>query len=314
MLSSSKWLRVAIGLVGVGCAAEGSSAPPAQAQAAAEAAPVQTPRQGGAEPALSPASKPDPATAIPAGTRKHLDLLELAHLADVDQRGLFVDFGTPARMKYTVGHWRTGFGKDGVEAGATFTNVGASGQVFLPIDGDGERTFRFRLKPVGTKTLQVYMNGKPLPSIRLEAATSYADYDVKAPAGVVHAGENQLLMRFGGTTKVNGEDVAAALDWIRVLPPGYVAPADAAAANAERAALPYYASLVRDVAAGSATRRALTLRAPATVSYYVEVPKQGSLSFRVAQIEGAGARAKVSRRPTPPVLRPRRSPPGRDRS
>jgi choline-sulfatase len=288
MLSSSKWLRVAIGLLGAGCGAQGSGVDAAQAQAPAEAQ---------AEPALSPASKPDPAAAIPAGTRRHLDLLELAHLADVDQHGLFVDFGTPARMKYTVGHWRTGFGKDGVDAGATFTNVGASGQVFLPIEGNGARTFRFRLKPVGTKTLQVYLNGKALPSVRLQAGAGYADYDVNAPAGVVRAGENQLLLRFGGTTKVNGEDVAAALDWIRVLPDGYVAAPDPAAANAERAALPYYGNLVRDAAAGSDTRRAFTVRAPATMSYYVEVPKQASLSFRVAQVEGTGARARISVRP-----------------
>jgi choline-sulfatase len=298
MASSSKWLRVAIGLLGTGCGAEGSSAPAAQAQASAEtSATAKAPRDGQSEPSLTPASKPDPATAIPAGTRRHLDLLELAHLADVDQDGLFVDFGTPARMKYTVGHWRTGFGKDGNDGGATVTNVGASGQVFLPVEGDAARTFRFRLKPIGTKTLQVYLNGKALPTVRLEASSGYADYDVKAPAGVVRAGENQLLMRFGGTTKVGGEDVAAALDWIRVLPAAYVPPADAEASNAERAALPYYGKLVRDTSAASVTRRALTLRAPATLSYYVEIPKQASLSFRVAQVEATGARAKLSVRP-----------------
>ena len=38
------------------------------------------------------------------------DLLEISHLADVDHQGFFLDFGTPARHKYTLGSWGSGWG------------------------------------------------------------------------------------------------------------------------------------------------------------------------------------------------------------
>src|SRR5262245_6518537 len=47
------------------------------------------------------------------GMRTHLDLLALAHLADVDRGGPWIDFGTPARMKHTNGQWRNQWRRDG---------------------------------------------------------------------------------------------------------------------------------------------------------------------------------------------------------
>ena len=49
------------------------------------------------------------------------DLLEISHLADVDHHGLFLDFGTPARHKYTVGSWGSGWGADGTDGDVTYT-------------------------------------------------------------------------------------------------------------------------------------------------------------------------------------------------
>ena len=88
------------------------------------------------EPAFS--DRPD---AVPADlpgdsddTRAHLNLQNLVHLADLDHQGLFIDFGTPARAKYTVGSWKTGWGKDGKEGSTTFTNVASNtGRVYLQL-------------------------------------------------------------------------------------------------------------------------------------------------------------------------------------
>ena len=55
-------------------------------------------------------------------------------------------------MKYTSGQFKTGFGKDGVEGETTFTQVGATGRVYLPLEGDGPLTLRFRLKPTFDET------------------------------------------------------------------------------------------------------------------------------------------------------------------
>ena len=53
-----------------------------------------------------------------------LDLLELVHLADVYHHGLYVDFGTAAQAKYSVGDWRAaGWGARSSEGDTTFTLV-----------------------------------------------------------------------------------------------------------------------------------------------------------------------------------------------
>src|SRR4029079_6272046 len=62
-------------------------------------------------------------------------------------------------------------------------------------------------------------------------------------------------------------------------------------------ALPTYDQLVQDLTIASIKRRALVQRAPAKLSFDVDVPEQASLSFRVGQNEGSGAQAKVRVQP-----------------
>ena len=44
-----------------------------------------------------------------SGLRTHLDLMQVRHLAEIDHGGWYLDFGTPAQAKYTVGDWRSGW-------------------------------------------------------------------------------------------------------------------------------------------------------------------------------------------------------------
>jgi choline-sulfatase len=236
----------------------------------------------GQEPA--PGEQPNPATADSPSAKDpgnaHLNLQNLVHLADVDRGGLFIDFGTPARPKYTVGGWKTGWGKDGKAGDTTFTYANAtSGRVYLPLAKSDAYTFRFRLKPVGTGTLQVYLNNIALPSVKLDKGAEFAEYDVPVPASAARAGENNLQLRFGGTQKIDGEDLAVAMDWLRVLPAAATAPA-----------LPplTYGTLVQDAAVGGQKRKAILLPAPASLTYYVDVPKDAKLNLGL----GAGDAAK----------------------
>jgi hypothetical protein len=115
--------------------------------------------------------------------RAHLDLLNLAHLADVDHEGLFIDFGTPARMKYTIGHWKTGWGSDRIEGDTTFTYVGATtGRVYFPLERVEPLTLRLRVKPYGSRNLMLFVNNKQLPAVVLDKGKDFADYDVAVPA------------------------------------------------------------------------------------------------------------------------------------
>src|SRR5690606_26317369 len=87
------------------------------------------------------------------------DLLEISHLADVHHGGLFIDFGTPARHKYTVGSWNSGWGADGADGDLTFTYASDNGRLFFPLGEPREITLRAEIKPVASHRLQVFVNG-----------------------------------------------------------------------------------------------------------------------------------------------------------
>ncbi|HKP58850.1 MAG TPA: sulfatase [Polyangiales bacterium] len=238
----------------------------APATAAQPAAPADAPA------AETPQAAPDPRNA-------HLNLQNLVHLADFERGGLFIDFGTPARAKYTVGQWKTGWGKDSKAGETTFTNAAsASTRVYLPLRGNEAVALRLRLKPIGTGMLQIYANNTALPAIKLDKGPDWAEYEVKVPAEATRAGENNLNMRWGGVKQVDGEDVAAAVDWMRVLP---------AAATEAPAPVPYSA-LVADATVGGQKRAAISLPAGSSLSYYLEIPKGAKLSLRAGATETSG--------------------------
>lgn len=227
------------------------------------------------------------APAAAASLRMQQDLLEMAHLADVEHHGLYIDFGTPARMKYTNGHWRQSWGSDAADGDETYTNATETARVYLPIRQPGAITLRLRARAVGSRRLQIFVNNRSLPEgITLAEGTEFRDYDIAVPAEMVRAGENYLLLRFGGTTRVGDENVAAQVSSLRVIP--------GAPSEGERFLAPDLAALVAQTDVGGTERRALAVRAPTTIAYHVEIPQGGRLVFGVgAEGDTTGARARV---------------------
>jgi choline-sulfatase len=204
----------------------------------------------------------------------HLDLWEHAHLAEIDHHGLYIEFGTPARQKYTYGDWRSGWGKDGSANADRFTYATAdASRVYFRAEKSEALTLRLRLKPVGTGVVTVYLNGEALPATRL-SGNDFKDYDVAVPAERVQTGENRLMLRFGGSTLLNGEQVAAQVASIRIIPASV--PPGGNDYNA-----PHYAQLRTETAVGGVQRRALAVPSPTTLSFYLEVPTGGALGFGV---------------------------------
>jgi len=245
-------------------------------------APVAAPAEPdfGEAPAAVPADQPGVAD---DNLRAHLNLMNLAHLADVDRGGLFIDFGTPARDKYTVGNWKSGFGKDAKDGDTTYTNVpSVTGRVYLPLDlpGDGPLTASFRLKAIGTGTMQLYLNNEALPVVKLQKGSGFGVYDVEVPRALVKPGENYLLMRLGDTVTVGGEKISVAVDYLHIKQGAAPAAAGAKPAAAP-ANLPRYGTLVQELAVGGTKRRAIVAAAPTRMSFHVDVPSKASLSFRV---------------------------------
>lgn len=218
------------------------------------------------------------------------DLLELSHLADIDHHGLFMDFGGPARAKYTVGNWGSGWGSDGADGDVTYTHVNDTGRIYFPVDEPGALTLRFHMKPVGSRRMQLFLNGAAIEGVVLEEGDQFRHYDVTVPAERVRRGDNYLLLRFGGTSVVNGENVAVAMASLRVI--------EGTPAENERFAPPQWDTLVSAVELGGVERQALAFRAPTTLSYHLEVPEGGRLVFGVGA-EGTGANLMARVRVTP---------------
>jgi len=221
-----------------------------------------------------------------SGLTMQSDLLEMAHLADIDHHGLFIDFGGPARAKYTVGNWGSGWGSDGADGDVTYTHADDTARVFFPAARSTDLTLRFQIKPVGSHRMQVFLNGESIRGVVLRDTDRFETYDVRVPAEHVQAGENYLLMRFGGTTSVGGEDVAAAVGSIRVI--------EGEPEQNEDFAPPQWDMLVSAVELGGVERRALAFHAPTSLSWYLEVPEGGRFVFGVgAEGDDPGAMARV---------------------
>jgi arylsulfatase A-like enzyme len=235
---------------------------------------------GGSPEERAPSSPPGT-----AGMRSHLDLIELAHLCDVDHHGLYIDMGSPTRPKYTLGAWRTGWLSDGADGDETFTYAGRMGRLYVQVDEAGPAVLRLRMRAHGSRRLQVFVNGESLPEgFELPAGEGWSDTDVAIPS--LRAGENMIQLSFGGTIAVNGEDVSVAVSTVRLVP-GTSIPADPSFVA------PDWGTYVAEVEVGGVTRRSVAVRAPTTLSYYVEVPETGRLVFGVGGEGTATAGAAV---------------------
>ncbi|MEM7437758.1 MAG: sulfatase, partial [Myxococcota bacterium] len=213
------------------------------------------------------------------GLETRHDLANLLHLAEVDDGGWYIDFGTPAQSKYTGGDWRSGWLGRGVDGDTTFAHVGMRGRVYFESDEQMPMVARIRLRALGTKALTPYLNNAQLKSVHLGEGQGFAEYDVALPRDAVRVGENYLLLTFGGTIPVEGQDVSVAVDSISIRP-----------ANAEPRtvhASPQYAGLSTAVRVGDSEREAIALSRNSTLRYYVDVPRGASLGFGLGA-EGQG--------------------------
>ena len=218
----------------------------------------------------------------------HLDLLATAHLADIDQEGLFIDFGTPAQNKYTVGDWNAGWGTRGHDGDRTFANAGRRGRIFFHADGSSPRYVTVQLRPKGTGALTPYINGEQIQSVFFEGE-GWQKVGFALPAEHLHRGDNQLMLTFGGVTNIGGEDVSVQVASVRLT--------EGTAAPAADFVAPSWGTYVGAAVMGGTQKNALTLATPMTARFYVEVPADAKLAFEVAQEGEAGGTARVTIEP-----------------
>jgi choline-sulfatase len=218
------------------------------------------------------------------GLEERLALLGLGHIAEVHRDGLFIDFGTPSQRAYTFGNWNTGWLREGADGETTYARVGLRGRVYFHADEKRAHRVKIRMKAHGTSAMTAYINNTQGPSVQL--GQGFQEVELTLPAANIREGENYLLLVFGGTTPLEGEDVAASIDWIRIVaadafPEGEFIP-------------PVLDSLVSAVRVGGETRQAYVARRPLEIRQYVEVPAGGKLGFGLG-FEGEGKAPVVIR-------------------
>jgi choline-sulfatase len=207
------------------------------------------------------------------GTRVHLDLWSLAHLADFEERGgLYLDFGSPARAHASMGRWRSGWLSDGQTEDRDFTRMSGDGRVFFHVDEAGPMTLRLRGRRLGTRAIVVYLNGRRAGQIDLDEDGVH-DHDLALPPERVRAGENALMFRASGTQTVGSEEVTAEIDSLWIF----------RGEAPESAEAPVFRERVTEVEAGGETHAAVRVNGPAgRVRWYLEVPPDARLGYRVA--------------------------------
>lgn len=241
--------------------------------------------------AETPEVEEDPSAAFErelAGTRVHLDLLALAHLADVEHHGVYIDFGTPARMHHTMGKWRNGFLSDVKEGERDFTRVSTDARAFVHVDRTEAMTLRVKGRAVGARAVVVYLNGQRIGQVDF-AGDGVEEHDIAIPAERLVAGENTFRFRANGTQIIGGERVAYELDSLWLLParpPSELRP-------------PRFAEMVGERTVGGQARRALSLRGPARLRWYVEIPEDAKLALGFGALGETSAAARVKVTVTP---------------
>ena len=200
----------------------------------------------------------------------HFDLKLHAHLADVTQGGLFMDFGTPAQAKYTNGGWGSGWGSYGSRNGETYSYLGKLGRIYFDWPKPEALTLTIKLRRVGGPGMIVYFNNKEIVAPPVEGK-GYRTIALDVPESSVKTGDNYLLLRGTKFETIGGQSVAFEIASISVQAKDSLAVADA----------PY------DRATGA-------LKAGGALSYYLEVPKKAQLL-----VESGGKKGQLSVKATP---------------
>jgi len=224
------------------------------------------------------------------GKRRHYDLIDNLSFASLRNEGLLVDFGTSDYLKYTLGGWRTGWGRFFLRDGVAYTHVvGVTTRLYFPWDRSEDLVVRFRAKPFGGDFFSLYMNNKDVQRVDL-TKSDWNTYSVKIPASKVVAGENYMLMRWNSTEKVAGENLAAAMDHIHVVP---------ASRAEEGGVLPTQTTISGKARSGKDEAPALLLASGMTLSYWVQVPEdEPLLGFNLGLVDASSGSADMKVRVT----------------
>lgn len=216
-----------------------------------------------------------------AGTLKALDLIEHVHMADVYHHGEFVDFGTAARFKYTLGGWMSGWGNDTVMNGVAFTWATESpSRFYFCLDKAKPLAFEFRVKKGGIDVFSAYLNDKPLQRVTIKG-NDWDVHRIEATQEQTKANENYFKLIYKKSDRmVDGIPAAFAVDYMRIIPQEMNMPKEFTP--------PHVDSLKQKFKVKDRERDALMLSSNTTLAYYAQIPSNSSLCLAGAFVPEHG--------------------------
>ncbi|MBI5488216.1 MAG: sulfatase [Deltaproteobacteria bacterium] len=219
-----------------------------------------------------------------AGKFSAYDLADRLGFAALRRGGLWIDVGTTDAFKYTLGGWKSGWGRaverDGGWCGHATTD---SSRLFFPWPTSEDIVIRMRVRRAGAESVSLYANDNSRPSQSADIpAGDWAVVSLRVAAANVIAGENRMLLRWSGTQDIGGEAVAALVDWFHV--------ASASSAETASDAEPLSQAVVRSTAGGTAK---VLVPAGGGLSYSLDVPTEAPVRGLMAAAAGGAATLAV---------------------
>ncbi|MBI5500978.1 MAG: sulfatase [Deltaproteobacteria bacterium] len=217
-----------------------------------------------------------------AGKFSAFDLADRLGFAALRRDGLWIDLGTTDAFKYTLGGWKSGWGRAVERDGGWCANATSeTSRIFFPWPTAEELVVRLRVRRAGAEYASPYLHDKPAQRVDIPAG-DWSVVSFRIGADKVIAGENHLMFRWSGTQDIGGENVAALVDWVHV----------AAASQAEAAgrAEPLAQATVRSTDGGSAR---VLVPAGGGLSYPLDVPADGPVLGLLAAASGGAATLTV---------------------
>jgi arylsulfatase A-like enzyme len=179
-------------------------------------------------------------------TRTAYDLVREAPALELAAPGLRLDLGTGLHVGATLGRWRSGWGRDGEDAGRSVIVAARSPvRLYLPADAIRGMTMRVTARPLGGRRLTADADGEPLGDGMLPNG-SYGAVDFAVPETVTGLVTLKLTFRGSGRDPRLGQG-AALVDRIDFL-----------TAEQAAAATPTTADTTADTAAAAAADPAAT--------------------------------------------------------
>lgn len=275
-------MKCRLALVSIVCLLGSTCDPGGEPEASAhhpapQASAADAPGERATQPAAPPLAR------VPQGTAVHQDLMALLHLADFyGPTGLFIDFGTAARLKYTNGNWNSGWLGESREDGVTVSTFGKTARVYLPVESRARTRLRFRAKAYAKSAIIAYVNGKTVGEARVSPEEGFQEIVISIPQEVLRVGENAVMLRSTRTAPVRGKPRSLAVDWLLL-----------EAVPGEGDARPAPERLVVRELDADGTRRAVVLPPASRLDWYLEVPAGASLAFAAARDRGSASGLSV---------------------